>query len=826
MDYFLILKQISFLFNVTKNLFLVTLLFLGFSFIGFSQIKYEFHVIDKENQRSIPFSKIYFYSKSKKYEITSNEEGKFISNEDILFDSIRVISPTYISALIQWSEIQNNQNVIVALEHKIKEIDEVVVSKTSNLALKIIERVVKNRKINNFLNYDQYHYLNYSKIVYDIKSDTLNHISDSLDYGKKKYSKLKALMISESLIDVKSRNEGKLIAQRTSGISSTFISKLLTTALQHQISFYSDEISIFQIPVNSYKSIVNYLSPVSNEAINGYNYLLQETIIKNNDTIYVIKFIPKVNSNFNGLKGIVEINSNGYAIQNIMVEPSLESTLSFKLSQNFSLVGNKWYPSELSGEIWFKDFSYGNKAFPYVRVYSKNSNISLINELNKKDFQIQKIEVDEILISKSDSLLSIYRPNELTKREMNTYAIVDSIGRLKKSDYWVSLAPKLMNGKFPISIFDLDFKSLYSKNRYEKYRFGINLITNEKLSSRIVLGGFLGYGFQDDKMKYGANFSLVLNEKRFLFLTYSFQNNIKEIGKNSLEFTLTPTINDYFRSYVSENFDKCVENKIELTGKPIRFFKFFAGFNVQNIQPINTTNGLLKWHKLPYNNNEIHLGVEYNHKEELMKIGNQRRINFSGNPQVKMNYYRGISFVKSSDVIYSKIETSVNYVFYKGRIGQTNVKLCGGIIDKVVPVSLMFTGDGVNSPLGKWVLYDYFQTMSVNEFVSSTYVNLFFRHNFGDLLFQVKKFKPQINIVQNTGWGIIQKTDPSELIYRQKNNVYLESGIVINNLLKVKLFNIAYAGLGIGVFYRYGYYHKVNLVENFTIKLAYLYSLR
>jgi hypothetical protein len=165
-------------------------------------------------------------------------------------------------------------------------------------------------------------------------------------------------------------------------------------------------------------------------------------------------------------------------------------------------------------------------------------------------------------------------------------------------------------------------------------------------------------------------------------------------------------------------------------------------------------------------------------------------------------------------------------VFYKGRIGQTNVKLCGGIIDKVVPVSLMFTGDGVNSPLGKWVLYDYFQTMSVNEFVSSTYVNLFFRHNFGDLLFQVKKFKPQINIVQNTGWGIIQKTDPSELIYRQKNNVYLESGIVINNLLKVKLFNIAYAGLGIGVFYRYGYYHKVNLVENFTIKLAYLYSLR
>ena len=64
--------------------------------------------------------------------------------------------------------------------------------------------------------------------------------------------------------------------------------------------------------------------------------------------------------------------------------------------------------------------------------------------------------------------------------------------------------------------------------------------------------------------------------------------------------------------------------------------------------------------------------------------------------------------------------------------------------------------------------------MGVNEFISSEYVNLFFRHNFGDLLFQYRKFNPQINLVHNTGWGDVKNTNDLAFKFKKKNNVYVE----------------------------------------------------
>ncbi len=815
-------------FNVTKINFLVTLLFIGIAIFGISQEKIEVSIIDKETKLSVPFATIHLYEQLTNKRITTDENGKYFI-ENLSLDSIKITFPSYKVFVLDKNGIYRNSKLLVELAPKVKEMEVAHVSNKTNPALKIIKKVIQNNASNDFLKYDKYQYENYSKTIYDIKSDTLQPVLDSLDYGKKRYSNLKALMISESLIHVKhldAKNESKILAQKTSGMTSSFVSNLLTTVFQHHISFYPNAISIIQLPTIGNKTMVNYLSPVCSEAITGYNYFLQETIFAERDTIFIIEFTPKKHSKFNGLKGILQVNSQGYAIQSIIVEPSLESVISFKLKQDYALITDKWFPSTLSGELCFKEFSYGKNAFPVLKIYAKNSKVNFSSEIKSSEFQIQKTIVDDFLISKSDSLLSLYRPIQLTKRELNTFKIVDSIGKTKRSDYWMYFLPKLMNGKIPISFIDLDLKSIYARNRYEDYRVGINVLTNEKLSSKIVMGGFLSYGVNDKKYKYGSNFSLILNEKRYLFLTYSYQQNLKEVGKNCTNYSLTPSVNDYLRSFVAENFDMCTENKIELTGKPIRFVKFSVGLSMQNIQPILSNFGFLKANKSFYSVNEIQVGLDYNYKEELMTIGNQRRINFVGNPQIKLNYYRGVSFNRTSDITYSKIESVINYVFYKGRIGQTNIKLCGGYIDKIVPVSFMFTGDGIKSNLGKWVIFDYFQTMGANEFVSSSYVNLFFRHNFGDLLVQYKKFKPQINIIQNTGWGIIQKNDPSSILYNQKNKIYLESGLVLNNIIKVKLFNLAYAGLGFGVFYRYGYYHKTNLEDNFTFKLSYLYSLR
>ena len=812
---------------VTRVIILVTYLFLESTPYSFSQERIETLIIDKETKLSIPFANVHLFQQSTVNRLTTNENGGiFIFNTNL--DSIKITFPGYYSVVKKSSEIYASSLLIIELEQKIKEIGVALVSNKNNPALRIIKNVIKNNQFNDYLNYPQYHYTNYSKTIYDIKSDTLQSIVDSIDYGKKHYSNLKALMINESVIEVnklKSNSSTKIIAQKTAGLKSNFISTLLANVLQHQISFYPNLMSIIQLPIINNQSNIKYLSPVCNEALTGYNYFLQETIFQKEDTLYIIEFNPKKDANFNGLKGILQINSHGFAIESIVVEPKLESTVSFKLKQDYQLIENKWFPSELSGEIYFKDFSYGKNAFPILKVYSKNSTIAFTDESITKVIQFQKTQIDEQLILKSDSILMKYRPKSLTKREFNTYKIVDSIGELKRSDFWISLAPKLMNGKMPILMVDLDLKNLYSKNIFEKYRFGVSLITNEKFSKEIVLGGFVNYGVRDDRFKYGTNISYVLNENRYLFLTYSFQNNIKEIGVPLKNSTLMPSVNDYFRNFTAQNFDQCIENKIELSGKLIRYSTFSAALSLQKVNPMSSLS-LSKSFLEPYTLNEVQVGLNYNYKEELMTIGNQRRVNYVGNPQIKFNYFRGVSFNQASDILYNKLETSINYVFYKGRLGQTNFKLCAGYIDRPSPIGLMFSADGVNSNINKWIILDYFQTMGVNEFISSEYVNLFFRHNFGDLLFQYRKFNPQINLVHNTGWGDVKNTNDLAFKFKKKNNVYVESGLILNNLLKMKIVNIAYAGFGVGVFYRYGYYANPELKDNITVKVSYLLTLR
>jgi hypothetical protein len=119
-----------------------------------------------------------------------------------------------------------------------------------------------------------------------------------------------------------------------------------------------------------------------------------------------------------------------------------------------------------------------------------------------------------------------------------------------------------------------------------------------------------------------------------------------------------------------------------------------------------------------------------------------------------------------------------------------------------------------------------FQTMKPYEFLSEKYLNLFYSHNFGSLLFETPKFKPQFVIVQNSGWGTLKNASYQGIDFKEKNKGYLETGLIINNIIKLKYINAFYIGFGIGTFYRYGYYSLDKTIDNFAFKLSASISLK
>jgi hypothetical protein len=112
--------------------------------------------------------------------------------------------------------------------------------------------------------------------------------------------------------------------------------------------------------------------------------------------------------------------------------------------------------------------------------------------------------------------------------------------------------------------------------------------------------------------------------------------------------------------------------------------------------------------------------------------------------------------------------------------------------------------------------------MRLNEFLSDRFISFFVKQDFGNLLFKpVGKFQPEIALVQNVGFGSLANREPHENIeFRTMEKGYFETGLLINNIIRVQLFKY-----GLGVFYRYGPYAYTKTIDNFAFKLTLLFKL-
>lgn len=382
-----------------------------------------------------------------------------------------------------------------------------------------------------------------------------------------------------------------------------------------------------------------------------------------------------------------------------------------------------------------------------------------------------------------------------------------------------------MIGKIPTKWFDVDLNSLYNYNNYESSRLGIGLNTNEKLSEIVSLGGFVGYGFKDEKLKYGGQLVFNLNKYHEMQLKLSYQNNLKETGSEIINDYSKVSLSEYLRSYIGSRFDNYIQKKIEIGFRTLRFLKITTSLSLNEFNPTYTYSfkGLNLRH---YQANEIQISAKYAYGEELETIGSQRVVNYGGNPIINLTYKKGLNVFNKNSYLYNRVEAAIDYTAYKGRVGQSNFRLALGFIDSSLPYGLLFTGEGSKSTNVPLLINNCFQTMSPYEFLSDKYIHLFASHNFGSLLINTKKFKPQFIIVQNSGWGALNNASYQGIDFKTKEKVYLESGLIINNIIKLNYINMFYLNFGIGGFYCYGYYGSDNFTDNLALKLSMTISLK
>ncbi|HOY30454.1 MAG TPA: DUF5686 family protein [Bacteroidales bacterium] len=729
------------------------------------------------------------------------------------------------------SAVLSQKMMRVCLVRKNIELSGVVIYPGENPAHAIIRKVQENKELNDPENIPSFRYNCYNKVTaewyldktkYDISSDPESKLKDDSTFRRlNRQAAEQYIMMMESFserIFLNGKSQEKVLGTRVSGFSNPNFTSLATDV--QPFSFYTDFISI------SLTDVKDYLNPISKGSIGRYSFLIEDTLYVNNDSVFVISFKPMKGKSFNGLKGVLSINSNRYAIQNVIAQPAEEGLWSIKIQQMYCFTGDKyWFPVQLNYD-WLLPNYPSEKVGVVMRGRSYISGIDFSSENRNKDFGPSNIIFEEGAGKKDENYWTAHRQDTLTTKELTTYEKMDSLGKKKKFDYIPDLAEKILEGYIPLSIFDFSLSYLFNYNNIEGVRVGLGLRTNEKLCKWFSVGGYAGYGFWDKRFKYGGHLEFTISKKHEVFLGAGYMKDLETPGRTQL--------------YEYNNFSYWNEYLVDRTDFVERidaYFKFralrYAQVEIRGLHENRTPE--YPYFYLPfatdtvagnqYKFTELSLGIRYAYDEKLIDAFNKRYTLGTNYPVLYMTYIHGFNGVLGGMYNYDKLEIAIEKDFMIKHLGKTSLFLETGYLWGKSPYMKLFKGKGSYSSSFIFYFRNTFQTMRIDEFLFDKYAALHFRHSFGSYLFRAKKFRPELSICQSILYGgLSDKNSHTGIDFQVPGEWYFESGLILDNLVRLKLFNLAYLKLGAGGFYRYGCYAYENPWKNIAFKLSFKIS--
>lgn len=724
---------------------------------------------------------------------------------------------------------QQNHGLIIKMVKKPIDLAVVDVFPGENPAHRIIENTIANRQRNDPERLGSFSYESYNKFVFtgEFGEETQPpasgpRIGVTITGNPAEFLEKRHFMVMETVTQRRFRypdlNNETVLASRISGFENPVLA-LIATQFQ-SFSFYQDHITI---------SGREYLSPISSGSTNRYFFLLEDTTFVQNDTVFVISFRPGRGRNFEGLTGLLYINSNGWAVQNVIAEPASQLGQSrVKIQQMYELIdGRQWFPTQLNTDVEIVNFSNLNnfKLLGLGRTYIRN--IELEPELKRRDFSAFAVEFSPKTIVRNDEFWNQHRPDSLTLREINTYHFLDSIGRVQNLDRRLEQIEALMSGAVRRGIFDIELKHLFGYNEQDGVQPGFGFRTNPRLSGRFSVNANIKYGLRSQKVRYGWGGDVLLDRLTNFRLGYDFSWGLSERG-GSVFLENTTLLSPYnIRRLFLRDLDLRRQHLFWAEIRTLRNYLTLRGYASQQ----HTTTNPLYAFTPASQNTETPDNVFRFFETGLMArlaVGEQfvltptRTLAFGTNfPILYLNLAKGWDNALNGEHDYWRAEMKLERQFRIKMAGRQKWVLQAGYVHGQTPWPKLFTAQAsyrqfaVTAPQS-------FATMRIAEFVSDRYVALFFYHNFENLLINRKGFSPGLVLLTNAGFGSLSQ--PQQHIgysLQSMNKGYFESGFAITDLTGSGI-----SSLGIEFMYRYGHYALPKFADNFSLRLSYSIMFR
>lgn len=788
----------------------ILLLLLVVSSSAFSQ---RIKIIDQNTQQPIPFATV--LSLNNKSGVSSDIDGYFLLNNN--FNNGLIISHINYQTI----RIQKPYPAIVKLVSKENILSEITVNNV-NPAIEIIKKVVSSRNINNPQKLHSFTHYAYSKLSAGVdKSDSLSRKKQKDQYFLMSESRTKHQFLQPNY------EEETVLSHKTSGIKNPLFASILTDF--QPFSFYSELI---------YLKIDDkyYLNPISQSSWKKYDFILSDTIINPNDTTFVIAFSPKNSTAFDGFKGLLHINTDGYAIENISVEPAnLNLTMIFKMQQRYEKVENHWFPkqqnTELHVNISILNKSGKNTEQKYIQRKIKYthktylSDIQLNSSLKKTDFSGLSRVIATQSYQGDESFWNKFRSDSLKVKEQNTYKFYESLpaNKLEKVNRVFDLMETFISGYIPFHKFQIPLNTLFDQNNYEGTRIGFGLNTGKILSERFSTEGYLGYGFMDKALKYG--FSAQLNAKNTnTFVKASLSQDVVEPCRNELDFGRKNNLLDLsLRNFLIERMDSIQQAKISFQNPISRNGLVQMSFINEVRNPAYIYQFKENDKQIPaklFKMSALQVGFRWAWGEKFSQLS---QVTYQSEPPkaiLQFSFEKGLNGVLNSQFDFAKINFSFQQQLIHRIFGKTFYQLKVSKIWGDLPYSYLINGVGSSNKLGYLMIPNTFQTMGLYEFTSDQQTSILIQQNIGRLFSGKKSFsQPELIISQGVSYGSLRNPQNHQgFDIKSLEKGYFESGLSLNKLLRFKYLQLIYVDLGVGVFVRYGHNSFSKMSDNLAFR--------
>lgn len=795
-----------------KNSFkIIFFLFLSFQLKAQNETIITGRVTEKGSNSGIPFVNIYF--KGTLIGTVTDFDGVYHIKTTNPKDSI------YVSLIGYKSKAKpvkkgKTQTIDFQLSQEALNLNTIEVRPGVNPALRIIKNTMRNKKKYNRDSLQSVQFVTYTKQEADIDNVTarmrkrkifrrLTAMWDKLDtiVGEESKANLPVYM-SEVISEIYAYREGGKKHENVNAVKIKFVgmkdgsavSQLTGTDFQNY-NFCNNNVAI---------QGKDFLSPIADNALLFYNYYLIDSTFIDSTKCYRIDVRPK-NKKDLAYTGSLWITDTTFAIKQLDLE--ITKDVNFNLvdrariqQQLIQTEAGPWVPTQTRVMI---DYTNLTKNFVSLifRSYCSNKYF-VVNKPKEKNFYETRIEFAEDVLTKDTTWWKNNRLESLTKLEAQSYNMIDTVRALPFIKHAVNILYFLFTGYKDVGPIDFGhYIDVYGYNNYEGTRLRLGFRTNAKFSEKWIIRGYGAYGFKDKGFKYNLQLERILTRFPWSKIGIQYRDDIDQIGLNynysrNMNFGQSP--NNLYNTFSQIGYISKLVRKQE---SRIWYEKDFnTGINskitFQNIRttplfPVAFGDQFSIFQQRKYSITEVLFDARISVKERFVQNGTER-ISFGNNksPIINVNYTLGIKNLFDGDFNYNKINISISNRFRMATLGYSQVFVRFGKVFSKIPYTLLEIPRGNETGI---FAENTFNQMNYFEFVSDQFIEAFWQHHFGGLLFNRIPLIKKLDLREVVGLNMVYGTLSSKnRDYNSNNNFtvmddvpYFEADLGITNILDV-----------------------------------------